>query len=335
MLSEELIILCVDDDERLLNLFKVQLAKFKVKVVTANSAQKAFELLESNLNPNVILCDVMMPGEDGYAFHNKVRDNPKWLRIPFIYVTALGQYEDYRTGMDLGADGYLSKPFTQQQLVQEVKLVLSRNKDLSKQGQVAINLVGTQNVRCGDILHKAPDRGAEQLTFYLILQGRGEIKRRTDVMAELWKEITLSGFRSVLSRAKRWSEGWANWHVTNKTMELSLRGNTSCDLYELEDALATNDLRRIDKLYKGPLLPSYQDDWVVHKRDILTAKVKAALTEGIDNSLPVRERAQSYKRLLEIDPDDFEVWEAYNKSLEEAGLTSEMNQLEGQASNRN
>ena len=334
MLSEELIILCVDDDERLLNLFEVQLAKFKVKVVTANSAKKAFELLEKGLDPNVILCDVMMPGEDGYAFHKRVRDNPKWLRVPFIYVTALGQYDDYRVGMDLGADGYLSKPFTQQQLVQEIKLVLSRNKDLSKQGQVTINLIGTQNVRCGDVLHKAPDRGAEQLTFYLILQGRGEIKRRTDVMAELWTEITLSGFRSVLSRAKRWSEGWANWHITNKTMELSLRENTYCDLYDLEDALVANDLRRIDKLYKGPLLPSYQDDWVVHKRDILTEKVKSVLVKALDKSLPARERVQSYKRLLEVDPDDFEIWEAYNQSLEEAGLNRELNQPEGQVGSR-
>ncbi len=323
MLLEKLTVLCIDDDERLLNLFKVQLTKYKVDVVTASSSQEAYELLENDLNPSVILCDVMMPGEDGYEFHKKVRNNPKWLRIPFIYVTALGQYDDYRAGMDLGADGYLSKPFTQQQLVQEIKIVLGRNKDLSKLGQVTINLMGAQNVRCGEILHKAPDRGAEQLTFYLILQGKGAIKRRTEIMAELWKEITLSGFRSVLSRAKRWSEDWANWHVTNKTIELSLMGDVYCDLYELEDALNKGDVRHIDSLYKGPLLPSYQDDWVSHRRELLTARVKKALFEGMDKSLPPRVKAQGYKRLLEIDPDDFEILEAYNKSLKEAGLNTD------------
>ncbi len=265
----------------------------------------------------------MMPGEDGYNFHKRVRENPKWLRIPFIYVTALGEYDHYRTGMDLGADGYLSKPFTQQQLVQEIKLVLSRNQDFSKLGQVTINFMGAQNVRCGEILDKAPDRGAEQLTFYLILQGKGKIQRRSEVMGELWSEITLSGFRSVLSRAKRWSESWANWHITNKTLELSLKENTYCDLYELEDALKKNDLRRINVLYKGPLLPSYQDDWVLQKRETLASRSKAALFKGLDASLSPREKAQSYKRLLEIDPDDFEVLEAYNKNLEEAGLNTE------------
>lgn len=320
MLNKNLTLLCIDDDERLLNLFKVQLAKFKLDIITASNAAEAYKHLEAGLNPDVILCDVMMPEEDGYTFHKRVREHPDWLRIPFIYVTALGQYEDYRTGMDLGADGYLSKPFTQSQLVQEIKIVLSRNKDLSRMNHVDINLLGTQTVRCGDILHKSPDRGAEQLVFYLLLQGKGTIKRRVDVMADLWVEISLSGFRSVLSRAKRWSENWANWHINNKTIEFSLKENAYCDLYELEAAFEKNDVHQIDLLYKGILLPSYQDDWVLQKREELAAQVKSTLLKEVKPSMTAREKAQSYKRLLEVDPDDFEIHESYIKNLKETGL---------------
>lgn len=308
----------------MLNLIEAQLASFQPKLVTAENAQEAFKILKSGLRPDVILCDIMMPGEDGYRFHQKIRNGAAWLRTPFIYVTALDQYDAYRRGMNLGADGYLSKPFSQKELVQEIQHVLSRHEEYHEQEKVYITMLGGQFVRYGEVLNKAPDRGAEQVVFYMILQGTDAVKRRNDLMDELWDEITLSGFRSVLSRAKRWSENWADWYITNQSVSIKLKDNVVCDLYELEHILdETDDIKAIESLYKGPLLPAYQESWVTPRREILANRVKQSYLRAVNENDTPRELIHSLKRVITVDPDDFETWEKLIKAYESAGMTNE------------
>lgn len=341
-LPKDMQVLYIDDDSRLLSLVEGQLAVHGVKVLTASSAQEGLRLLEEagDNRPQVILCDVMMPSEDGYSFHQRVRSNPQWLQIPFIYVTALGEDTDYRKGMNLGADGYLSKPFNQEALVTEIQHVLQRLELVRDEERVEIHLVGGQNVRLNNSLSKAPDRGAEQLVFYLIIQAtrNGQVvrRRRNDIMAALWQDITLSGFRSVLSRAKRWSEGWSEWHVTNKEVFFNLHENIWCDLYEIEKILAEEGgVSALEKLYSGVLLPNYQEDWVQSKREALASRVKMRLLTNVREDMHPRERAFALKSVLRVDPEDYSLWENYIESLEIAGLQHEADQakasLEGQS----
>lgn len=340
-LPNDLRVLYIDDDTRLLSLVEGQLSVHGIHVDKASSAQEGMQLLEQSdeeTRPHIILCDVMMPNQDGYSFHEYVRNNPQWLQIPFIYVTALGEEHDYRKGMNLGADGYLSKPFSHEALLTEIKHVLRRIETMRKDEGTKIHLLGGQNVRINNNLSKAPDRGAEQLVFYLIIQGhKGQQirRRRNDIMADLWQDITLSGFRSVLSRAKRWSEAWSEWHVTNKEVFFQLNDGIWCDYYEIHEVLdRVGSAKEIEGLYSGILLPNYQEDWVQPKRERLATRVKNALLEHIPEDMPAREQAFALKTVLKVDGEDYALWERYISKLEAAGLQHEADQakvnLEGQ-----
>ena len=84
--------------------------------VTAADGQLGLDLARREA-PDLILCDVMMPQLDGYGVLNALRQDPTTAAIPFIFLTARGERQDLRTGMNLGADDYLVKPATATELL--------------------------------------------------------------------------------------------------------------------------------------------------------------------------------------------------------------------------
>jgi CheY-like chemotaxis protein len=85
--------------------------------------QKAQELL-----PDLILCDVMMPEMDGYTLLEKLQANEKTVNIPFIFLTAKVDKKDIRQGMELGADDYLTKPFSRAELIFSISARLKKKQ---------------------------------------------------------------------------------------------------------------------------------------------------------------------------------------------------------------
>jgi len=81
-------------------------------------------------HPDLILCDISMPDKNGYAVLNALRDDKRTHAIPFIFLTALGGMEDLRKGMRLGADDYLTKPVSAEELIAAVKNRLERVRDV-------------------------------------------------------------------------------------------------------------------------------------------------------------------------------------------------------------
>ena len=79
--------------------------------------------------PDLIICDVNMPEMDGYAVVAKLRQSPHLASIPFVFLTARGERADVRKGMNLGADDYLTKPFTRDELIETVKVRLKKRDD--------------------------------------------------------------------------------------------------------------------------------------------------------------------------------------------------------------
>ena len=76
--------------------------------------------------PDVIICDVIMPELDGYGVITQLNENPETRGIPFIFLTGKDKIYNFRYGMNLGANDYLSKPFTSEELVTAVKARLKR-----------------------------------------------------------------------------------------------------------------------------------------------------------------------------------------------------------------
>ncbi|NOQ74940.1 MAG: response regulator [Crocinitomix sp.] len=100
------------------------------EVVTADNGKKGVSLIKQEL-PDLILCDIMMPELDGYGVLYMISRDPKTAAIPFIFLTAKSEREDFRKGMNLGADDYLTKPFDDRQLLDAVERRLKRIEQFS------------------------------------------------------------------------------------------------------------------------------------------------------------------------------------------------------------
>jgi two-component system, OmpR family, phosphate regulon response regulator OmpR len=115
-------VLVVDDDERIRELLRKYLARNGFWVSTARDAAHARNLLEG-LEFDLIVVDVMMPGEDGLALTASLRE---WLTTPILLLTARGEAEDRIRGLEAGADDYLPKPFEPRELLLRINAILRR-----------------------------------------------------------------------------------------------------------------------------------------------------------------------------------------------------------------
>ena len=124
-LGDQKQLLLIDDDPNLILLVKDYLEFRGYKVTTAGNGQEALEVLDKE-TPDMIICDVMMPEMDGYAFVKQVRENSKTNWIPILFLSAKGQSQDRVKGLNTGADVYMVKPFEPEELVAQVESSLKQ-----------------------------------------------------------------------------------------------------------------------------------------------------------------------------------------------------------------
>jgi len=117
-------IVAADDDPQLLRLVTRNLEFEGYEVIPASNGQQALEEIEERA-PDLVLLDVMMPKMDGFTVCQRVRE---FSTVPIIIVTARGQDQDKVRGLDLGADDYLTKPFSVDELLARVRAVLRRTQ---------------------------------------------------------------------------------------------------------------------------------------------------------------------------------------------------------------
>src|SRR5713101_2538152 len=120
---ENPIVLMVDDEEMNLELVETLMVPLGYEVEKARNGREALEKI-SKREPDIILLDVMMPGMDGYEVCSILKDDKKTRHIPIVMITALNQIENKVTGIETGADDYLSKPFHMRELIARVKSLL-------------------------------------------------------------------------------------------------------------------------------------------------------------------------------------------------------------------
>jgi two-component system KDP operon response regulator KdpE len=117
-------ILVVDDEKRMVRFIRLNLEQDGFQVIEAYNGTDALEQVRTQL-PELILLDVMMPDIDGFEVLRKIREVST---VPVIMLTAKGEEEDRVRGLELGADDYITKPFSPKELVSRVKAVLRRTK---------------------------------------------------------------------------------------------------------------------------------------------------------------------------------------------------------------
>src|SRR6266704_5328437 len=127
MPAKKTTILPADDDPQLLRLVARNLQLDDYEVLTASDGKQALEQIEMYM-PDLVLLDVMMPKMDGFTVCQRVRE---FSNVPIIIITARGQDQDKVRGLDLGADDYLTKPFSVDELLARVRAVLRRSQFLA------------------------------------------------------------------------------------------------------------------------------------------------------------------------------------------------------------
>lgn len=115
-------ILVVDDEEVIRKFLRIHLAKLGYEVTEAADGEQALEQLGKD-DFDLLICDVMMPKKDGWEVIKQCKSNPRMKNIPIIVLTAKDQDSDMFKGYDLGANYYITKPFTKAQLLYGLKLM--------------------------------------------------------------------------------------------------------------------------------------------------------------------------------------------------------------------
>lgn len=125
-------ILVVDDEEDILELVKYNLEREGFQITCAESGEKAVEGTRQE-PPNLIVLDLMLPGIDGLEVARRLKQRQKTAGIPIVMLTAKGEEADIVTGLELGADDYITKPFSPRVLIARIKAVLRRQSAQSQE----------------------------------------------------------------------------------------------------------------------------------------------------------------------------------------------------------
>ena len=213
-------ILVVDDEQDLLEILKFNLETDGYLVDTANSAEEA---LSMNLEHyDLLLLDVMMGGMSGFAMARKLKAEPATKDIPIIFLTARDTENDTVTGFNLGADDYISKPFSIREVLVRVRAVLRRTADRSD--STTSNIINYQGLQL-NLDKKTVSIDDEEIPFtktefeilHLLLEERGRVFSRQELIDRIWPKDVLVLDRTVdvnITRLRKKVGKFANCIVT-------------------------------------------------------------------------------------------------------------------------
>ncbi len=193
-------ILIVDDEQDLLEILKFNLETEGYEADTATSAEEALTLDIASYD--LLLLDVMMGGMSGFAMAKRLKENPTTAEVPIIFLTARDTENDTVTGFNLGADDYISKPFSIREVLVRIRAVIRRTavaegvqepQTISYQG-IEMNLdKKTVSIDGEDV----PFTKTEFEILKLLLEERGRVFSRQELIDRIWPKDVLVLDRTV------------------------------------------------------------------------------------------------------------------------------------------
>ncbi|MDD7318994.1 MAG: response regulator transcription factor [Prevotella sp.] len=195
-------ILVVDDEEDLCEILKFNLETEGYEVDVANSGEEALDMDIANCH--LILLDVMMGGMSGFAVARELRENSATKHVPIIFLTAKGTENDKITGFNIGADDYISKPFSIREVILRIRAVLRRMESkpiaeevshhtLTYKGLVVDTDRKTVRVNGEDIELTKTEYGI----LCTLLEHRGRVFSRHDLIRRIWPMDVIVSDRTV------------------------------------------------------------------------------------------------------------------------------------------
>lgn len=192
-------ILVVDDEDDLCEILKFNLETEDYQVITANSAEDALKLDIASFD--LLLLDVMMGGMSGFAMAKQLKANPSTASVPIIFLTARDTENDTVTGFNLGADDYISKPFSLREVLVRVRAVLRRTSEHQGSEPAVLRYQGLEM----NLDKKTVSIDGEEVSFtktefellHLLLEEKGRVFSRQELIDKVWPKDVLVLDRTV------------------------------------------------------------------------------------------------------------------------------------------
>jgi DNA-binding response OmpR family regulator len=194
-------ILLVEDDAEVREFVRVYLTREGFAVAEAGDGEAALELAESHA-PDLLVLDVMLPGVDGWAVCRRLREQEATRRLPIVMLTSRSDEMDRVLGLELGADDYVSKPFSPRELVARIKAVLRR----SGEGKLSTDqrALTYRGLRIDPVTREVEVAGRPvELTarefdlLWVLASNPGRVYRRAELYESVWGEDALGELHTV------------------------------------------------------------------------------------------------------------------------------------------
>ena len=203
-------IVVIEDEVDILEVINYNLSKEGFDVCSALDGEEGLALIKKEV-PDLVLLDLMLPGLDGIEICRKLKTDYSTRSIPIIMVTAKGEESDIVLGLGMGADDYITKPFSQKLLIERVKVILKRTSSSSKGNEVnSDSLIERGNLLLNMDRHEChwkEERIKLTVTEFLLLESLvnrpGYVKNRDQLMSAAYSDDLYVDDRTIDSHIKR------------------------------------------------------------------------------------------------------------------------------------
>ena len=180
-------VLVVEDDDAIREMLVMVLGQADFLVVAVPSAENALQVLAEN-TPDLILLDWMLPGISGVELARQLKNDDSYSDLPIILLTARGEEEDKVRGLEIGADDYMTKPFSPKELVARIRAVTRRSNKTSDSKQISMGnlMIDIEQHRltiAGEILDVSP---TEFKLMHFFMMNPDKVYSRTQLLDQVW-----------------------------------------------------------------------------------------------------------------------------------------------------
>ena len=198
-------ILIVEDDPNIVKLVRYNLEKENFSVRSSRSGEEALKIAKEEL-PDLIILDLMLPGMDGFEVCKNLKKNPNLVSIPMLMLTARGEEVDRVVGLELGADDYVTKPFSPRELILRVKAILKRKTPAEKQSGTLVKKEIVIDTERHEVSVGKKNIDLTPLEFKLLsilVERAGKVQTRESLLNEVWGYDSALDTRTVDTHVKR------------------------------------------------------------------------------------------------------------------------------------
>jgi two-component system alkaline phosphatase synthesis response regulator PhoP len=183
-------ILVVDDEQDILDLLSVNLAREGFQVITTDNGESALELVSAR-KPDLVILDLMLPGIQGLEVCKQIRANPENINLPILMLSAKDGEVDRIVGLEVGADDYITKPFSMGELIARIRAALRKSGGRSKKA------APEQTFSCGDLFvdfdrYEVAVGGNRivmspiEMKLFFLTKNAGRVYTRDQLLDQVW-----------------------------------------------------------------------------------------------------------------------------------------------------